>query len=385
MKNDMLSRLEGYDDIAREIEISRKFGDDFSGEKGTVAAFIHRLHPKRLLLKVSEIVRETPTTHTLRLVSPEGWLPPFQAGQYIACYLTIGAIRTSRPYSIASSPSEKGHWDITIRRVAEGLVSNYLLDEVKIGDTIECSGPEGTFHFNPILHDDHLVLLGGGSGITPLMSMIRDTIARGLERRITLLYGNRSLEDVIFHEELQEISEKHANFQYVPVIEDPPPGFQGETGYLSADLIEEVSGGIEGKSFFVCGPQAMYRFVLPELEKLRIPRRKIRREMFGPPLHIWEYPGWPETVNKDALFNVKINGQEPYTASAGQSLLTMLEQNGLVIPSACRSGQCSLCRVKIQQGQVFQPAGTPVRQSDRKYGYVHSCVSYPLTDLEILL
>lgn len=385
MKQEAIEQLEGYADIVREIDIAAKFGEDFFKEKGTVQHFINRLHPKRLNMTVSEVIEETPSTQTFRLVNVEGPLPPFQAGQYVSLSIEVNGIKTSRAYSIASAPSATGYFDLTVRRMEKGLVSNYLLDNVKPGDQLVISGPKGTFHHNPIIHDDTLVLLGGGSGITPLMSMIRDTISSGLKRTLYLIYGNRSEDDIIFYEELQELAVRHDNFTCVPVLEQPGDSYNGKTGYITGELIKEVVGSIEGKSFFICGPQAMYNFCLPELQKLGVPNRKIRKEMFGTPINIWEYPGWPETVKPDQECAITVNREQVLKTVASESILVTLEKNGLVIPTACRSGKCSLCRVKILSGKVYQPQKTPVRKSDRQFGYVHSCVSYPLEDVEILL
>jgi ferredoxin-NADP reductase/ferredoxin len=385
MKQEAIEQMEGYADIVREIDIAVKYGEDFSGEKGTVQQFINRLHPKRLNMTVSEVIEETLSTKTFRLVNSEGPLPPFQAGQYVSLSIEVDSIKTSRAYSIASAPSETGYFDLTVRRMEKGLVSNHLLDHVSVGDSLIISGPQGTFHHNPIIHDDTLVLLGGGCGITPLMSMVRDTIQSGLQRTLYLIYGNRSGDDMIYHEELLQMAEKHANFNYIPVLEQPDAGYQGKIGYITGELIKETVGDVEGKSFFICGPQAMYNFCLPELQKLGVPKRKIRKEMFGTPIDIWEYPGWPEAVKPDQVCTIKVNGENKLETVASESILVTLEKNGLVIPTICRSGECSLCRIKILSGKVYQPQGTPVRKSDRQFGYVHSCVSYPLEDLDILL
>jgi ferredoxin-NADP reductase/ferredoxin len=385
MKDEIIKQLDGYNDIVKEIEISRKYGTDFSLEKGMVEKYINLLHPKRMELRVSDIIEETPSSKTLRLVSTNNYLPPFQAGQYIALYLEIGNIRTSRPYSISSQPNQTGYYDITLRRVERGLVSPFLLDRVKRGDILESSGPEGTFYYNPLVHDKTMVCLAGGSGITPFMSMIREIVDCGLDRTVYLLYGNNSTDDIIFHDELSRISGRFDNIKYIPVIENPPDGYTGRCGYITGDIIREELGDVGGKTFFLCGPQAMYDFCLPEIEKLNIPRRKIRKEMYGAPDNIWEYPGWPPEVKRDDEFKVKVSGSKPFKAVASEPLLSSLEKHGIVIPSLCRSGECSMCRLKLISGKVFQPQGTPVRKSDRQFGYIHSCVSYPIEDLELLL
>ncbi len=385
MKQELVKQLDGYEAVVKEIETARKYGSDYTLERGMVEAYLSKIHPPFLKLKVNDIITETSTTKTLRLVSENHYLPPFQAGQYITLFVDIGGIRTSRPYSISSQPNQIGYYDITIRRVEDGLVSNHLLDDIKIGDLFESSGPAGGFHFNPIIHHKEMICIAGGSGITPFMSMIREIIECGLDRSIYLFYGNRTLDDVIFHEELVRVSEKFDNIHYVPVIEAPSADYSGKTGVVTADLIKSVKADTGEASFFVCGPQAMYDFCLPEIEKLGVRKGKIRREMYGPPINIWEYPGWPKEVNPDDVFSIKIRGNRTIEAPAGESLLTSLEKNHVVIPSLCRSGECSMCRIKILTGRVFQPAGVPVRVSDTQFGYVHSCVSYPLADLEIIL
>lgn len=385
MRKGIWQEFDGYQEIVEEIKVSRKFGGTVNAADLSAEEYIRRLHPDKLELCVSEIVAETPSSKTLRLVSGDHYLPPFQAGQYIALYLEIDGIRTSRPYSISSQPNQTGYYDITIRRVENGLGSNYLLDEVKRGDMLTCSGPVGNFYFNPLIHRKTMVCIAGGSGITPFMSMIREVAECGLDRTVYLFYGNKTPDDIIFGAELTRVSQRFENINYIPVIEEAPGDYGGVCGFITRDVIRAALGAIEEKSYFICGPMGLYEFCLPELETLGIPRRKIRQEMYGAPLAIWLYPGWPRQVDKDAVFSLKIQNGKELEARAGEPLLVSLEKGGVVLPSLCRSGECSMCRVKILSGKVFQPAGVPVRKSDRQFGYVHACMSYPLEDLEILV
>lgn len=385
MKEEILKQLEGYDAVKKDMETAEKYGNDFRSEKGNVFEYIHRLHPPKINFRVSTVIDETPSTKTFRLVSPDTSLPPFQAGQYISLFLEISGIRTSRPFSISSPPNQTGYYDITVRRVENGLVSNYLLDTVKKGGALESSGPCGTFVYNPIIHDGTMVCIAGGSGITPFMSMIRQIIDCGLNRTVYLFYGNKNLDDIIFHEELTQISNNFSNFFYIPVIENTSNDYTGVCGLISSQLIKDTLKELSDKSFFLCGPKGLYDFCLPGLESLNIPNRKIRQEVYGTPVDICDYPGWPKKINKNDTFNVSIKGQSSIKAAAGESLLSSLEKNKVLVPSICRSGDCSMCRVKILSGKVFQPAGVPVRASDKQFGYVHSCMSFPIEDLKILI
>jgi ferredoxin-NADP reductase len=385
MTKDFRPEIEGYAEIRREIEVLRRYGFDYSSHKGRVDQVLNLLHPKKIRLQVSEIREETQTAKSFRLVSPNGYLPPFQAGQYINLFVDVGGVRTSRPYSISSPPNQNAYYEIAVRRVEDGFVSSYLLETVKVGDRLESTGPSGNFYYNPIFHGDDLVFLAGGSGITPFMSMIREVTDRGLPRKIHLIYGSRNPDDRIFGEELEERARLHENFKMTSVISEPPEGFEGFTGFITAKLMKNILGSVEGKTFCVCGPEAMYTFCLPELLKLQIPARKIRMEVFGPPKDVTVQPGWPEMVSVDSRFQVMVKGGKKINARAGEPLMNSLERARIVIPASCRSGECSLCRTKLLSGKVFQPPGVKLRKSDRTYGYIHPCVAYPLENLEIMV
>ena len=385
MKRDIAAQLEGYQDVLQLVQAAETLGEDFSSERGAVSAYLNRLHPARLSLRVSHIRMETPSTKTFRMVPVDGVLPPFQAGQYVALQVEVNGIRTNRPLSIASSPSQTGYYDLTVKRVPGGLVSNYLLDTIQEGDHLASSAPDGSFVYNPLLHGRRLVFVAGGSGITPFMSMIREASDRGLDRHITLIYGNRSEDDMIYHDELTDMAAKLANFTYVTVVEQPGPTYAGEKGFMNGGLIEKAAGNLNGAMVYLCGPSGMYDFCLAELQARGVPTRRIRREMFGPPVNVSRSPGWPAGIEEDHHFTVSLVDGPTISARAGTPLLNTFEEAGLAPPSQCRSGECSMCRVRVMKGRVFQPAGVPLRHSDHQMGYVHCCVSYPVEDLVILM
>ena len=335
---------------------------NYAAETDAADPHIRRLHPPRVHLRVADIIQETSTAKTFRLVAEDRHLPPFLAGQYIALSLELGAVRTSRPYSISSPPNQTGYYDLTVRRVAPGLVSNYLLDQVQRGDRLEGSGPAGHFYYNPLFHDPVMVCLAGGSGITPFMSMIQEIVDCGLDRTVHLFYGNTCMKDGVFHERLTKLSERFETIHYVPVIEDPPAAFKGARGLITGDLIKGTLGDLAGKTFYICGPQAMYDFCIPELERLGVPRRKIRQEVYGPPLRITDCAGWPADVKANAVFDLHIKGRATVKALAGEPLMTSFEKAGYAIPSLCRSGACSLCRVKVLSRQGVSAGGSPAEK-----------------------
>jgi ferredoxin-NADP reductase len=296
----------------------------------------------------------------------------------------VDGVLTSRPYSIASPPGDET-LELIVRDKPGGFVAPYLLSEVRVGDELETTGPAGSFYHEPLIDGDDLVFLAGGSGITPFMSIIRDAVRRDTALKIHLLYGSRSPDDVIYGDELAELAGTSPNLTYCLVISEPSPGYEGLAGFLDADLVRQQVSDVKGKTFYICGPNVMYDFCLAALTELGVPRHKIKRELYGPPGDVTQEPGWPEGLPAETVFDVEVVGRETIRAPAGEPLMNTLERYGIVVPAVCRAGECSACRIHLLCGKVFMPAHTGLRESDRQHGYIHACVSYPLTDLRIRL
>lgn len=340
------------------------------------------LHPDRVKLEVSEIIEETPSTKTLRMKAGEGELPWFRAGQYVNLFVDIRGVLTSRPYSIASPPG-KPYWDITVRRMKGGFVSDYLLDEVKVGDSFQSTGPSGSFYHEPLTDGDDLVFLAGGSGITPFASIIREAAERGTDRRMHLIYGSRNPDDVIFWEELRRLEAEMDNLKVDLVISEPPEGYRGHRGLLDAGMISGLVGAVEDKTFYICGPTQMYELCQAALGELGVPGRRVRREAYGPPKDITTEPGWPGMDPAGEVEVVEERRGMRIKAKVGEPLMNSLEREGIVVEAICRSGECTACRTRLLEGRVFAPQRVRRRWVDEKLGYIHPCMSYPLENLRI--
>ncbi len=361
-------------------------GTDYTDEKfrEVVRRVVSRIHPRRMNLRLVEIISQTATAKTFCFERVDGPLPPFRAGQYVNVMVNVQGVRTSRPYSISSAPLAE-RMELTVRDKTGGFVAPYLFNELKVGDLLETTGPAGHFYHEPLIDGENLVFLAGGSGITPFMSMIRDTVHRQRPLRIKLLYGSRTPEDVIFGTELENLAASHSNFTFSLVVSEPPEGYGGLKGFLDSKLITQLVGDIKGKTFYVCGPRAMHDLCKAALNAMEVPQRKIRYELYGAPEDVSKEPGWPEGLSKDVVFEVDVAGKKMILAKAGEPLLNALDRSGLVVPALCRSGECSACRIRLLAGKVFVPSQANVRESDRKAGYIHSCVSYPVDNLKIRL
>lgn len=383
IKETLLGTLVHGEEILENIRVMRSVSaDKISCEN--IAAASERLHSKSISLLVSSISDTGKNAKVIRFVSENGYLPPFEAGQYINIFTEIDGVRTSRPYSISSSPKQRAYYEITVARIKDGFVSDFFLDDVKVGDRFEANGPAGVFRFQPVFHSRKSLFLAGGSGITPFLSMTREIVDAALDRDVVMLYGCRSSKAALYDEELRAYSEKYPNFKYHLIVSDEDDSWNGETGFIDRNLIMRLVPDYAERTCYICGPQVMNDFCKKELEELGLPEKQIRREMFGTRRDIQNEPGWPENLTGDEVFNVKI-GERIIPAKSGESLLTALERLGVRMNVCCRSGECSLCRVKLVNGKVFLSKGVLQRYADEKYGYIHSCKAYPISDLEIII
>lgn len=345
---------------------------------------ISRLHPHQIMLKVDHIIDETSSAKTLRMIPVKGAPPLFQAGQYINISVNCNGTATSRPYTI-SSPPGKPYLDITVRRKEGGFVSSHIFDEINPGDILEASGPHGTFYYEPLVDSDNLVFLAGGCGVTPFMSIIRETVKEKHPLRIHLLYGSLNPDDIIFRDELKELASNQSNLKVDFIISEPREDWAGKRGLLDAGMILSCVGTVEGKTFFICGPAGMHVLCETALESLGVPRKRIKKEACGALDDVTVDPDWPGISSEIEVKVRELRSGRIFKAKAGEPLIISLERAGLVIPSICRSGECGACRTRLVSGRVFTPSHVRRRWSDVQTGYIHACLSYPLEDLEIRL
>jgi ferredoxin-NADP reductase len=236
------------------------------------------------------------------------------------------------------------------------------------------------------MDSNRVVFLAGGCGITPFMSMIRNAADTNSSLQMHLLYGNRVPDDIIFREELERLARDMENLQVDLVISEPPDGYDGITGFLDAERIRDRVGVVEDRSFFICGPHAMYDLCLNALRELQVPGRRIKRELSGPLPDITRVKGWPEDVAPDREVRVEIREKgASFQARCGEPLLNSLERNGLTVDALCRSGECGVCRARLLEGKVFMPETVALRRTDTAFGYIHTCAAYPLSDIVLRL
>ena len=347
------------------------------------------LHPKAQYLKVAKIVDRggDAKSYYLEADAAKGTkaLAWFSAGQYLSIDLTIGNMKLTRPYSLASSPREAlaGQYMLTIKRVNGGLASQYILDNWQVGTEVTASEPLGVFTFEPLRDAKTIIGVAGGSGITPFRSLAKAIADGDEDAEMILLYGSRTLNDAIFQEEFKELERVCPKFKLVNVLSHETQ--EGcENGFITAELIKKYAPDGD-YSIFLCGPQAMYNFVDKEIETLGLRKKFIRHELFGEYFGPAKEADYPKNVAPEYKITVRIAGKEQIiTASSDESILRSLEKNGIAAPAHCRSGECGWCHSRLISGNVYVPKSVDGRrEADLQYGYIHPCCSFPLSDLVI--
>jgi len=345
-------------------------------------------HPNEQVFVIEKIIERSADTKSYILRRKDGQDPAFfRAGQYVVVRQYIDDKLIARPISLASGPAATlngGTYELAVKTVPDGFVSKYINSTWKEGDEVRTSGPQGTFFYEIYRDAKKVIACAGGSGITPVLSLAY-AIADGDEDfEMTVLYGSRTKEDILFADEFAEIQAKTDKVKVVNVLSDEEA--EGcEHGFITAELIKKYAGD-EEYSIFAAGPQAMYNFLDGEVEKLGLAQKFYRKELFGTPKEPWNLPGYPQEA-KDKIFNVHIkmcSKEFDIPCNANETILVAFERAGIAGPNRCRGGICGWCRSKLLSGEVFVPEQVDGRrEADKVYGYIHPCASYAVSDLSL--
>lgn len=351
-----------------------------------------KLHPHVQFVKVSA-VKEHKDAKSFVLTADKSkgteTLAYFRAGQYISVGLMINGAMICKPYTLQSGPGdalgEDRSYCITVKHSNGGFASEYILENWKEGTELAISGPLGDFYYQGLRDAKSVVALAGGSGITPFYSMA-SAIADGIEDfDLTILYGSRTADNILLGDELAGVAARsNGRVKVVNVLSDEEKeGY--EHGLLTAELVKKYAPSGD-YSLFVCGPKAMYPFIKGEVAKLGLSPRRARFELsgeFGDPSKDPKYP--KEAAGKEFSVKVLIRGEEKTVkCRSEQSLLQAMEAGGISVPSDCRSGKCGWCHSRLISGEVFIPEDNDGRrEADKKFGWVHPCSTYALSDIEI--
>ncbi len=344
-------------------------------------------------LKVKDIRRETAEAVSVEFEIPAQQQPEYQfkQGQYITLKLMINGEELRRSYSICAAPHEK-ELRVAIKEVSGGKMSTFINRELKVGSQIDVMTPMGTFH--SILsgsHKKNYVLFAGGSGITPMMSIIKSILYVEKSSHITLIYANKNEASTIFKTQLDQLAASHAALKLVYVYEQAAtetPALQ--TGMISKDkslALLENFGGVNADEYFICGPGPMMENVKESLEALKINKEKIHIEYFSAVI---------DAVNKAANTNdsaalgahvkakikvIQYGVETDFELEAGSiSILDAAIEAGVDAPFSCKGAVCCTCRAKVLEGKVKMDANFALTEAEVAEGFILTCQSHPITE-----
>ena len=342
-------------------------------------------------LRVAEIVPETADANSIRFDIPQELRDAFafKAGQHLTLRATIHGEEVRRNYSLCTAPAA-ADWMVTVKRIGGGLFSNWVGDQLKVGDTVEVMVPHGSFTTEfDTSNRRHLVGIAGGSGITPVMSLIKTLLREEPQSRFTLLYGNRDSSSIIFLEALAALKDKHlGRFQIYHFLDAEEQEIKLFNGMLSRERLEEaipalVSDTAEVDGWFICGPGPMMDAAEGVLLDRNVPKERIHIERFTadrPPEAVAREMEQLQTQAEGVSVAVTLVGRTrrvPFTAG---NILDSARAAGLPAPFACKAGVCATCRAKVTRGKIEMAVHYGLTDEEVADGYVLTCQSVPLGD-----
>ncbi len=351
-------------------------------------------------LKIKQVVRETADTSTLEFEIPAELQEIFayQQGQYVTLRTRQNGQELRRSYSMSSSPLEK-RLAVTVKKVPDGQVSSYLHDVAKVGDTLEVAAPDGRFYNT--LHPEKrrtYYLFGAGSGITPLMSILKSILEGEPMSAVFLLYGSRNEESIIFRDELDRLTDRYNGQLHVEHILSQPKkeggggllgmfkkstsNWQGKTGRIAplaanVFLDDNMARGPEDDCmYYVCGPGSMADDVKATLLARGIPAKLIQTEYFVNANHVPGDIADAGAANTGKRIIVHLKGQRIELAvPEGATILDVLVKEKYDPPYSCTAGACSTCMAKVISGKVKMDTCYALDDDEVKDGYILTCQS----------
>ena len=340
-------------------------------------------------VRIADVIRETADAVTVVFEDPTGAPIPFTAGQFFTLLLPVGGEILRRAYSASSDVRDPSRVGVTVKRVVGGVVSNHVNEKLRVGETMQVLGPSGSFVVPAAEGSDrHLVLLAGGSGITPMMAIARHVLEAEPGTRLTLVYGNRGEADVIFRAALDALAARHSGrFTVRHVLSAPPAGWTGGRGLLEESVVAselDVCGAHDAALFLICGPEPMMTATRAALRARGVPDAKILEERFNMP-HLRARPA--ATAESTQLLTIRAGsaGRREVYVAPGETMLEAGLAAGVRMDYSCAMGGCAACKVRLCDGEVEMEEPNCLTAEERAQGYVLACVGRVRTPVTIAL
>lgn len=340
-------------------------------------------------LIVTAIINETADTKTIRLAAAKPLLFYYQPGQFVTLHLNIDGQEVKRSYSIASSPSRPYCIEITVKKTPGGLVSNWLHNQLQIGDRLMVKGPMGRFScFNHPA--PKLLLIAAGSGVVPIMSMLRWLTDVSAEVDVQVVLSFRYPNDIIYRRELKLLQKRHKNLRIHITLtgnDISKKNWLGLRGRVKKSLLKQRVPNLSKREVFICGPDAFMVEVGKHLQALKLPAQQCHKESFSivsPIISALPRAESSQLNNRAGKFRVNFTKSGVQAVTNGDENLLMLAQRyGVKIDNECLSGSCGECMVKCLQGDVAMNDQVEISEKEKQAGWVYSCSAFPKSDLTL--
>lgn len=350
-------------------------------------------------LKVGKIIRETADAVSIQLLVPPPFKQQFQykPGQYLTFSIEINGEEVRRSYSVCSSPFTEAMPVIAVKEVPGGKMSTYMNRHLKEGDLLDVMPPLGKFTVEPQSSlQRHFILFGGGSGITPLKSILLSVLSNEPQSRITLVYANRNEASVIFKDELEAlIASNPEKLKIIYSYDEAPAGWNGLSGYLNTTKIDELIKSADPKYleafYYICGPSGMMDVVKRGLETSGVAQDHIFTEYFTAVVKEKSDTVSQQEADEeeddhflppsDRRIKVELYGMKSeINVRLNQTILEAAQDAGLDPPYSCTVGVCTTCRARLRSGKVNMDEREGLSDAEIDAGYILTCQSHPITD-----
>jgi ring-1,2-phenylacetyl-CoA epoxidase subunit PaaE len=340
-------------------------------------------------LTVKNIIHETKDSITIVFEQPATKIN-YKSGQFLTLIVPMQGKDVRRAYSLCSSPFVDQDLAVTVKRVDDGLMSNWLPENLKAGNKVKVMEPMG--HFTTEFAKEnkrHLIMFAGGSGITPMMSIIKSTLTQEPDSICSLIYCNRDIDSIIFKDVFDKMQTTwEGRFHVIHILDNAPMNWQGYSGLLNHEMLTKLferipNWGIEKTTYLMCGPEGMMKNVETLLVQQNIPKERTFKESFvqGTIDKDTKKEATPATEVKAREVTIRYDGQEyKVMVEPNRAILETALDQGIDLPYSCQSGLCTACRGKAISGKVKLDEEEGLSQSERDEGYVLTCVGHPLTD-----
>lgn len=343
-------------------------------------------------LKVKDIRRETADAVSIAFDIPLAIQHEYQfkQGQYITVKLTVNGEELRRSYSICTSPYSEKELRVAVKEVQDGRASTLMNRTWKVGDAVEVMTPMG--NFSSILSGNnkkHYVLFAGGSGITPMMSILKSVLYIEKQSNVTLVYANRDEDSVIFKTEIEKIvSENSDRVKVLNVYDNPKTQVSDlQKGLLSVDRVKAIVenyGGVNADEYFICGPGPMMENIKQGLEDLKIAKEKVHIEYFSAVADAVAKAEGNAVTGADVNSEVTVIQYGIETTmklnTAGLTILDAAIDAGVDAPFSCKGAVCCTCRAKVIEGKAKMDANFALTDAEVEDGFILTCQAHPLTE-----